>query len=986
MTGVRAGGLFNIPLGAPFCSELAKGLRARFESPDDPFWLTDCLIFVPNRRTARTVERAFAAGEPQGGLLPRIHPLGDWDPEDLENAERDSESASDLMAPALPLPVSNLERQLTLMQMVEAMQRRTADASTSPALALAAAQQLAKLLDAAALEGVSWDKLGDLVPHDLAEHWQQTLQFLTIVTSAWPQWLESAGLSDPGHYRNASLVALSTAWRLNPPQYPVIIAGSTGSVPATADLMRTVLRLPKGAVILPGVDASLEEGAWAAIGPDHPQFTLKQLLERLGQTRSDLNAWTPAQGHLDRAKLLSEVMRPADAAQGWITWVASARTQAAALLRGLSVIEAPNPVAEALSISLCVREALETPGASVALITPNRTLARRVATELERWGIEVDDSAGRPLSKTKPGSLLSLILAAVVEDFAPVPLLAMLKHPHCALGLTRVQVRRLTIDLELACLRGARPDAGLEGLAKGLSPRDREILAPLLEALAAGMAPLLEATGALGVSQWAERLRDAALAVSTQAEGEGGELWQREAGEAARLLLEDLGAIQHLVAPVTLDAFATMFCMLMDGVAVREANPDTARLVILGPLEARLQSFDVVILSGLNEPGWPDVPAVDGWLNRPMRQGLGMNLPERRIGQSAHDFCQALGASRVILTRAAKEEGGLAKPSRWLVRLDTLAKALGQENGIAQHPALNWAQQLDVPAKIIPGQAPQPKPPVPARPRKLAVTHIEQWVRDPYAFYVRHILRLRPLDPIDADPTAGERGTFIHTVLERFVRAYPKAVPGDAAAILLQLGREVMTEHRIAPAIAALWWPRFEAIASWIATIEPERRAHLTHVLPEVEGALMLGDLKFQVTAKADRLEVGRDGTLAIVDYKTGAIPSDPQMQSGLSPQLPLEGAIAQAGGFNGVEARAVRALIIMKLAGKRADCLARPAKDHLQLIQRNLEGLIRRIRAYDDPEQPYESRTQVQFGRIMDDYAYIARAAERFQDEAEGD
>jgi ATP-dependent helicase/nuclease subunit B len=972
--------LYTIPSGANFAAELARGVRDRYANPDDPFALADCLILLPTRRAIRALERAFAPEKCERGvLLPRMRALGDWDGGDGDADDPSAWAGRELTPP----PMTPVERQLALMEMVLAWHGRKAPAAErkamDPALALGLAQDLAGLFDAAAAEQMDWSKLRDLVPSELALHWEQTLQFLKLLTEDWPNWLNARGRSDPAQHRDRQMRDLAAHWTAKPPPFPVIIAGSTGSVKATQELMRAVLRMPRGAVILPGVDLKMDAATWDVLGPDHPQFVMRELLHRLDYTRTDISAWTDAQGTPARAKLISELMRPAVATGAWREFVAQEKDNAARMFDGLTWVESATPNAEALTIATILREALETPDATAALITPNRNLARRVASHMRRWGVDADDSAGRPLSKTPLGGFLSLIMQAAAEDFAPVPLLALLKHPFCTLGLPAQERHRIVLKLERAALRGPRPALGLTGVAAALDSKADPRIHGLLQILQEAFAPACDG-GAKGLAAWSAAIRAIADALNT---GDGS-IWTDEAGAAAARLFDEIELIPFLNDAYPFDAAARVLDRLMDGVAVRLRASAGSRIDILGPLEARLQTADVVVLGGLNEPGWPGLATVDGWLSRPMRKDAGLSQPERRIGQSAHDFAEAACAPRVFLSRALKEEGGPANPSRWLVRLDALAKAMGMDKALRRAPYAEWADALDRPASFDKIEPPLPKPPVHARARNLYVTAVEQWVRDPYAHYVRRILNLAPLDPIDQDPSAREKGTFIHRALELFVLRHPRDLPAGAETILEELGREAAREQKVPPGVVALWWPRFQKIVKWFANEERARRPLLSAILTETKGQAVLADLNFTLSAKADRIEIRKDGGVSILDYKTGQAPTQKELETGLSAQFPLEAWIATQGGFPDVNPRGVPDFMALRLTGKGDGGKIETYKNIPELVTGAIDGLKRRIAKFDDPNTGYPSKVAVKFQRYADDYDYIARSAETALDAEE--
>jgi ATP-dependent helicase/nuclease subunit B len=974
------------------------GVRARFVTLDDPLSLADVLILVPTRRAIRAVEDAFAdTGEASGSILPRVRALGDALDETLEvNAgEWDFGGLDTVAEAAIAPPIAPFERRLRLTTLIiehaKAIGLAGLRMEQDPGLAFALAEDLARLFDHAALERVDWSLLGQSIPPELAEHWQITRDFLTLLTHRWPEYLAEVGKSDPAQYLDHSLRALARAWEKAPPPFPIVIAGSTGSILATAMLMKAVAGLERGAVVLPGVDFDLDGETWDALfhkdrpQQDHPQYGLAKLLSDMSMTRKDVSPWTAAEGAPKRAQLLSQALLPASSSAQWQGWVERAKSEAGNFVQGLEYVEARHPAAEAGAIALILREAYETPGATAALVTPNRNLARRVAAEMERWGLTIDDSAGAPLSKTPMGACLSLVLKAIEDGFAPIALLSLLKHPLCSAGMPRANLRALATELEVLALRGPRPAPGLDGLRAALGTKPgRENLATLIDALEAAIEPLWAARGqTLSLDEWSAHHREAAMRLFADPSSDS-DPWGDEAGSAAQDLFENFEIARGIGLEMTLGAYGLIFERAMDGVAIRPRFGTAPRLSIFGPLEARLQSADLVVLGGLNERVWPPAAQVDGWINRPMRAELGLNQPERRIGLSAHDFVQAACAPHVILTRSMKEEGAPATPSRWLTRLGAIIDALGVAERWRNHDYAAWGLELDRPERVWPSPPPSPCPPVTSRPRELPVTAIETWVRDPYALYVRRILRLRPLDPIDADPSAAERGTIVHAALERFVRAFPEALPGDCEAALVECGRQAFANNAVPPGTMAIWWPRFLRIAKWFAAEEKSRRANAAlRILAEVKGRLELKDLDFVLTAKADRLELTRDGALTIIDYKTGQAPKDKQMDVGFSPQLPLEAAIALNGGFADVAAKILSALTVIQVTGKEPPGKVIDFKSPVEKMQKALAGLRRRIAKFDDPATPFPSQPHVQFRGRPSDFTYIARSAERF---AEGD
>ncbi|MDA5194575.1 double-strand break repair protein AddB [Govanella unica] len=966
--------VFRIDAGLSFVDALAAGLLARYAGAE----LGRVTVLLPTRRAVKSLSEAFlrlTGGVPL--ILPVMRPIGDVEEDEL--LFNPALAETDL---TLPPAVPPLWRQLMLTRLVEAFAKRHADGAGSTAQAVELAAALAKFLDEVTVEGRDFADLATVVPANFASHWQETLTFLEIVSRDWPQIVAEQGFMDAAERRNRLLQALATIWQADPPGDPVIAAGSTGNIPAAAALMATVARLPEGAVVLPAFDREMEDASWDMLGPTHPQAAMKKLIEdEIGIVRHEVMDWlTPEdaarlpQGPAARRDLLKEALRPAETTAAWRE-VALDWDQA---LARFSRIDAPSPREEAGAIALLMREALETPDRTAALVTPDRGLARRVAAELKRWDILVDDSAGAALAESGPGVFLLLLAELAAQDFAPVSLLGVLKHPLAAGGRSMAQFRAEVRALEIAVLRGPRPSGGADGIARAVKALDDEVLRDRLagwwQGLSEGLAEFVAlVTGGGSLRDLAAAHVAAAERLAASADRSGpARLWAGEAGEAAAAFSEELlDGGQDFAIPA--GEYPAVLKALMIGKVVRPRYGRHPRLHIWGALEARLQHADLVILGGLNEGVWPPDAGIDPWLSRPMRAAFGLPPMERRIGLSAHDFYVAATAPEVVLTRSEKSDGAPTVPSRWLMRMD----AVLQDRRLPAHPALDWFAGLDRPAEIAPARPPEPRPPLDARPKRLSVTQIGTWMRDPYAIYARHILRLKALDPLDADPGAADKGNIIHAALDRFVNEYPITLPPDALDRLIAIGRDEFGRNLTRPTVRAFWWPRFQHVAEWFIATERDRRALYTTVLNEGRGDYILeSPFDFKLTAKADRIDRGPGGTLTIIDYKTGQPPEDRQIVAGYQPQMPLEAMMAEAGAFKGLPAAAVTGLEFWRLHGGEPAGTMKPMKDVEDRKAQAARGLRELVALFDKPETPYRSTMRPE-EVTAGDYDHLARIKE---------
>ncbi len=1005
---------------------LAGGFPLAGAAAPTPLELGQWRIYVPTRRAAGMLKEAFLRqSKAQAVLLPQITPLGDASEDELLLGA-DSIAEAGALLPSLPPAAPPLLRRLVLTRLIMACDKaihaanhelgREYDNLSTPAQAAALAGELERLMDSVELEQTGWGGLGELVPDSYARNWQITLEFLKIVTENWPEYEKEHGLISPMARRNALLAARAAHLRSNPPAAPVIAAGSTGSTPATAELLSVIASLPAGAVVLPGLDMQLDAASWQALGPDHPQYGMRQLLIRMQAGRLEdvmplePENITPERPGATREKLVSEMMRPADKTGLWLSLPTRIDPcKAAACLQGVTLIEAPDARTEAQAIALIMRKTLEDEGRSAALITPDRTLARRVSAELARWNINIEDSAGRPLRATLPGRFLLSLIETLVADFTPELMLSLLKHPFCAPAMKRQDYESAVRCLDLA-LRGPRPTAGLAGIEAALenariSARDNPYChaalrrlgddewhnaAKLTDLLAIAAAPfreLWQGEQTTGLQKLLHVHIDVAQALTCGGdEAPISPLWQGEAGEAAMgffAALDEAAGDADKIAPAQYGRFLEV---LMGEITPRPRHSTHPRLFIRGALEARLQSADVTILGGLNENIWPDVTRTDPWLSRPMREKLGLEPLERRIGLSAHDFAQGFAMGEVYLTRAEKIDGTPTVPSRWLLRLKAVLKGLDLEDALQadkQTPWLAWCEALGAAPAHSPVKPPAPCPPLAMRPRQMSVSSIETWIRDPYEIYAKSILKLRPLDELEMQPGAMEKGIVIHDILQKFVEKYPRGELGaDAYDNLLAMAGSEFETLANWPDLRAFWQRRFADIARWMITYEGNTRNEIARIHAEIPARYEMPgiDPPFILTARADRIDVLKSGGARIIDYKTGVPPTAKIVAAGLAPQLPLEAAMLAAGAFENIAPMQVEDLVYLKLSGGNPAGEVRnvsPKSSAMQLAGEAVAEIGKAIMLYDQPATAYVVRRMAQYKNRYGDYDHLARTKE---------
>ncbi len=950
--------IYNIPASCAFADVLAE--RFLNDYAGDELSLADVVFLLPNRRACQTLKDAFVRLQGlQPTLLPQMVPLGDVEEDELFIRGFDVSGVLHSLPPAIDVK----SRLLWFTKKIMSRPEKFGLDVFSAGQACYLAQELCSLLDMVYNEQLSFDNLKNLVPEEYAAHWLETLSFLEVVTQEWPAFLREKNLTDPACRRNKMLELQSLVWEKEQTDKRIVAAGTTAVFPAMKNLVRTVLALPRGELILYGLDRYLDAAGWEAVDESHPQFELKELLTYLKVERSEVVDFVPPENP-EREILVSEIMRPARTTDKWRSLFENKISSKA--VDGIRTLNCRDVREEALSIALIMRETLETPEKTAALVTTDRNLARRVAAELIRWNITVDDSAGKPFSLTPPGMFLRLIVRVCLSDFAPVDFLALLKHPFFACGEDYASVRRLVRQYEQKVLRA------------DIFSED-EILKEQIFSFQKIMAPfnnLFHQPGA-DLRQFLKLHIETAEKLAATKEKNGADiLWRGEDGETGAAFVADLYASANMMDVISGQDYEGLLEVLTVGVTVRPKYGTHPRLKILGPIESRLSRSDVTIIGEVNENLWPQAVEADPWMSRPMKKAFGMPLPEKSIGVLAHDFSCLLAAENVFLTRADRVQGTPMVKSRWWMRLETVLKALHfdvKKTICGSYPAC--ARHMDRALHFFPVGAPAPKPPVSARPRELSASAVEDLMRDPYKVFAKYILRLKKLNGLDREFDFADYGNIVHAVLEKFNNKYPETFPENAAEELLRIGKECFAANCVAAETRAFWWPNFEKTVEWIVEVERRYRQNVKKLHNEIRGELSFQSLAgaFKITAKADRVDEMCDGRVNIIDYKTGQVRRKNELIKGYAPQLPIEGLIAGCGGFPGIGKKETSALIYWQL-GRQEVVINDDIKEILENTFERIRGLAA---LFDQPSTSYICQPNPKYAPKYSDYLHLARVAE---------
>ncbi|MCX8500175.1 MAG: double-strand break repair protein AddB [Alphaproteobacteria bacterium] len=980
MQSITPAKIATIPASAHFMESLAAGLLR--EVAEQPEALRQYEIYLPNRRAVRNLSQAFfrVAQRPRALILPRMKLLASGSDDEIDQFGGD---------PGTPvIPVSQLQRALIFAKRIHQILGKEQGFSHSLSLAIA----LGRLRDELLNSELPPERLVELVPVELAEHWQASLQILLPVLTEWEAELSAEAGVEQVTARNQYLQRQIAEWQRSPAPHPVVMAGLIPPPGGLSDFLAAILTLPTGRLVFPAVDLELlSQTPTPTLAPTHPQAMIAALFNRLGIEAAAVAPW-PAEllrGHsaeqAERIDGFARVLRDAAPRPG----LANLR------LRRFDCLDISG---EAEIIALHLREAIElSEQTTAALVTRDRNLARLVKVELERLGLGVDDSGGIPLLKTPPGIFMILLLRAVSVDVSPSELLALLKHPLMRAGMERTEFLERLRQLEKFLLRGTRPGRGQSGIRnafkgeiRGLSPAQKTRLEDWYQRIERLLEPLVaevnrdDSTMAAAVAQWIRT----ADALAADRSGDSSELWRDEAGDCLARFCGEVAAASATVGRLDGRSLADSIEQLAAGITVYKLHPSHRRVFIWGPAEARLNPCDRMILGGLNEGSWPNTLTTDPWLSQPMRERLGLETHDQQIGASAHDFLGCFGAPEVILTRSTTALLEVKEPSRWLRLLD-------RENPTwPGAERLGWIGRRDQPSgPADPAQfEPRPCPPLSARRRDFSPSAIRLWYRNPYGYYARYILSLYALDPLDAAPDHRERGQIFHQIIADFIEHYPATLPPDAEARLAAIAKADFDEIRYShPEIAVFWEARFASIAAFILRTEAERRPELVGIFSEIQGSIELETAKgsFRLTAKADRIETRRDGSVRIVDYKTGSAPASAKVIRGFEPQLLLEAMIARRHhGFPAIPAAHTISLEYWEIKGGEGDKnRIRPIPSDKQqktlsvaaAIDEAERGLVRLFEKFWDESTAYRVRPhrQEDYKNDYDDYEHLARQDE---------
>ncbi|MGB7431248.1 MAG: double-strand break repair protein AddB [Ahrensia sp.] len=1011
--------VFSIPPGTPFLETVAHSLCAGqlidgFRFDGNPLVLADATIYVPTRRAARELRSAFLDEVGRSSvLLPTIRPLGEFD-DDLDFFSDDADASL-----SIPPAIDTIQRQVLLGKLIIAWTKHVGDNLrrlyedediTTPvtiADAFWLAADLAAVIDQMHAEGKTIEDLRAATDQNESDWWGITLAFLEIVKSEWPAILAQNNRIDPADHRNRMIEAEIRRLKNTASNKPIIVAGSTGSIPATARLIAAIANLPHGAVVLPGYEVDMGAALKSQFDSfskepsvvGHPQFGMRKLVRQIGIDNASVETLNRTGANGARTQWVSQALLPPALTGGWQTGHKALGNQA---FDGVALLEAANDSALATAIAAAMRETIHHCDKRTALVTPDRNLARRVSIELARYGIEADDSGGLPFSNTSQGQLLALLFRVVFEPGDPAMVLALLKHEAVCVGFTQNAYRDVVTAFEHIALRSGRgrfDPADIVAFFERQTQRQldqtrepawmKRFDADSIDA-ARNFAAVLQSALAPLVAVRAQKKASPSEAVATTIQtlealcadehGRHEALYGGAAGETLETMLTRLIETSDDLR-FEPDQWPRIMDAISASASIKPSVSGHPRVFIWGTLEARLQQVDQLILGGLNEGTWPQTVNNDAFLTRLQKNAMGMEPPERRIGLSAHDFQMAMGQGDLVLARTLRSDGAPTVASRWWQRLTTLAgkqatelmKARGQR-------LLSLGAQANEAKWQKPAPRPAPKPPLSMRPRSLSVTQVETLKNDPYAIFAKKILKLTPVDPMIRDPDASDRGQLFHAILEMALTEGIDFAAADAADKLRAVGERCFKDEGLPPEIFAFWWPRFEALIEPLIAWERERGKTVVERHAELSvRPTPVDDTGVSLTGRADRIDLRIDGLLDIIDYKTGTTPATKAVEKLQEAQLTLEAALAQRGAFTEVGPRDTHRLTYLKL-GSRGEVEAKPdiaLSQDADLAGKAWANLVTLLDRFNDEDHPYLSQARPKKSNYAGDYDHLARVLE---------
>ena len=957
--------IFASNVGCNFSDEFVDGFNHRFKS-FPPEYIANITLFVNTKRLLESIKKSFLIRSP--GFLPKIFSITDLRALAIEHT--------------LPGLLNLQKEQLNLNELIK--EYLALSPSTSPISAsYELANDLMNLRNEMYSENVSVEKLRSLSKENISSHWQYSLEFLNVIFGYWSKDIDDV----PIEAINLEIISiLNKKWRLNPPKYPLIIAGSTGSRGITKSFIKLVSKQQKGLIVLPGFDFSQSDKVWDSFQKsndfeDHPQFRYFELLNELSINPKNIKNWKAEKISLTpRNQLVSLALRPAPVTDQWLE-EGPKLTELNSATSGLTLIEAPTSRDEANAIALCIRKAVKD-NKSISLITPDRNLLRQVNAALGRWNLIPDNVAGKSLSVTPTGIFLRQIIRLIGQEITAENLIPLLKNPLTnSGGAERGKHMNLVRSIELNLRKKQNTSEEIhEFLSKKLNEPENSSDSSWLHWIQNNLESL-QTMKTASLTEFLEVLILTSEKFSNGPLEKEGLLWLENSGEHAKNVLNDLLNAGSNIKILDISEFSNILNFILNKEVVRETVNAHPLIKFWGTLDTRISNTEITILGGMNEGIWPQIKNTDHWLNRSMRKEAGLLSQERKVGLLAHDFQQGINNNTVIITRSERIDDTPSIPSRWLNRITNLLKGLGSDgrNQLDEMKTrgnfwLNLAKAVEEPKQnLTPAKRPSPVPPLAVRPKNLSVTQIETLIRDPYSIYARHVLKLKKLQPLKKQANVLLRGNVIHKIMQNFSEQTKNDLKLINSLELIKLSDDIFSKEVPWPAIRSVWKIQFKKTIPLFLEAEKLRRQNASPLFFEHPGSTFLSEVGITLTAIADRIDKNKLNELLIYDYKSGKPPTLKQLEI-FHKQLILEALIAENGGFKNIPAAPVISICYISLNNAHPNTEKIIKREDIEKIKKEIAQLVS---YYNSDITGFTARLRMEKLEIVSDYDHLARYGE---------
>ncbi|OFW96610.1 MAG: hypothetical protein A2977_03455 [Alphaproteobacteria bacterium RIFCSPLOWO2_01_FULL_45_8] len=783
-----------------------------------------------------------------------------------------------------------------------------------------------------------------------AEHWEKIQKFLTLVSDHWDAILKDEKCVEPVTWQRRFMDIQADLLERDRTKAPIMIAGSLGTIPSTARLIKVISTLKNGVVILPGLQREQKK---EFLSSRHPQFFLHRLLKKLNSAPEGVRELPSKEWN--NASLFLEKIFDSRFTGPWILPPS---------MENIQYIETSDQGEEARIICISIRKALEEGKKKILCISSDPKLLHRVSAELGFWSLSVSVQK-KSLLDTQIGSFLHLATLWFSSPFPTVVMASTFKHSF-------VKKKKDVWNLfEKYILRTWVGNASLLAIEHLLERESAELepdvcdrLKTFYETLKNHLVFVQEAQPLGFYLDKLESLIAWLLGSETDLENLFLELAPEE-GVVFQQLWQDLKKSSALIMTHPKMLSEILFSLLQDHQIPNVSKGNNESIFLMSPAEARFMEADFKILAGLNEGTWPAELRVDPFFSSSMRETLGLPSLETRFSQSAHDFLSAICIPvPVLITRSLRVGGVPSVPSRFLSYLEMRMGAYNLT--FSQNKDLKvWARNLNSVSQKTDLQAPRPLPPVSQRPKRLSVTDVSILLRDPYSIYAKHILKLTRLEPFIPEEKSRLFGLFVHNFLHRW--APTSETPMD---VLLSGRAKFLFELYLGPVEQSRFlWEKFSILFEWV-----KQQKKLANTSTEIKGefSFAVEDHLFTLFGKADRVDWDQEGAI-LIDYKTGSIPPLSHVKEGKASQITLEALIFLRGGFSDLPPRLpLRDLQYWGLLSEEILSI----KEDLSLLtaqtQQNLEQLIS---SFYKETTPYLSHPK---GFIKEgEYDHLARLQE---------